>query len=205
MALTCPINFDVDRLRRDVGAEYTRVVNDPNGDFHFHRGLDYAVERLHYDREALQALPLGAVEKFAGVGNPLRIGDIAAGETVLDIGCGAGTDLLLAAQQVGPSGRAIGVDMTAAMREAATENAALAGLADVVEIRDGLSEALPVADQSVDVIISNGVLNLATDKALAFAEVARVLRPGGRLLLADVTLDRELSEGARADVDLWAA
>lgn len=205
MALSCPIGLDVDKLRADVGAEYTRVAENPDGDFHFHRGLEYAVTMLGYNRDELQGLPPAAVDRFAGVGNPLRIGPVHPGETVLDIGSGAGTDLLLAARRVGSTGRAIGVDMTEAMRDAARSHAEQAGVGDVVEIRDGLSEALPVDDESVDVVISNGVLNLAADKMVAFGEVARVLKPGGRLYLADVTLARDLSEGARSDVDLWAA
>jgi len=205
MALICPVSLDVDRLRRDVADEYTRVANDPEGDFHFHRGFDYAVGRLGYDPVELAALPKEAVDRFAGVGNPLAIGELRDGDVVLDVGCGAGTDLLIAARRIGPRGRAIGVDMTPAMRASATDNARRAGLSDRVQIRDGTSEALPLDDASVDVVISNGVLNLAANKLDAFREIARVLRPGGRLMLADVVLKKELSEGARADIDLWAA
>jgi len=139
MALSCPIDLDVARLRREVQEEYTRVANNPDGDFHFHRGLDYAVERLGYDREELSALPTEAIDRFAGIGNPLAIGPIAEGETVLDIGSGAGTDLLLAAKRVGPTGRVFGVDPTPAMREVALENARRAGVHEFVEIRDGQS------------------------------------------------------------------
>ncbi|MCP5071477.1 MAG: methyltransferase domain-containing protein [bacterium] len=205
MALSCPIDLDVVRLRKEVGAEYTRVAEDPHGDFHFHRGFDLAVNLLRYDPEELRQLPVEAVDRFAGVGNPLRLGPVHSGETVLDIGSGAGTDLLLAARRVGPSGRVIGVDMTPAMREMARANAVRAGVEAIVEIRDGISEDLPVEDASVDVVISNGVLNLATNKLKAFSEVARVLKPGCRLMLADVVLTRDLSEGARNDIDLWAA
>ena len=205
MALKSPDNFDVARLRQDVRAEYTRVAEDPDGDFHFHRGLDFAVDLLRYDPDDLASLPVEAVRRFAGVGNPLKMGAPELGDTVLDIGSGAGTDLLLAARCVGPHGRAIGVDMTEAMRKVALENARRAGLADRVEIREGIAERLPVADSSVDVVISNGVLNLAADKVAAFREIARVLRPGGRLLLADVAVNRELSLKMRSDVDLWAA
>lgn len=205
MALTCPIDFDIERMRRDVVDTYTRVAQEPDAEYHFHRGFDYAVGRLGYDPQELSKVPSSSVDSFAGVGNPLAMGPIHEGETVVDIGSGSGTDLLLAARRVGPTGRVIGVDMTAAMRERAQAGAQTAGLAEIVELRDGMSEALPIDDASVDVVISNGVLNLAADKIKAFSEIARVLRPGGRLMLADVTLARELSEAARADVDLWAA
>jgi len=205
MALTCPVGFDVDRLRSEVGEIYTRVAEAPGGEFHFHRGLDYAVGLLGYDRAELEALPAETTRSFAGVGNPHAAGPLEPGMTVLDIGCGAGTDLLLAARRVAPTGRAIGVDMTPAMRERATRSAAEIGLDGVVEVRAGLAEELPVEDASVDVVISNGVLNLAVDKRRAFAEIVRVLRPGGRLQIADVTVRRDLSEAARSDAGLWAA
>jgi len=205
MAITCPTGFDVARLRAGVSTVYERVADAPDGDFHFHRGPGYAARLLGYDADELASLPDGATRSFAGVGNPHRLGPIRAGETVMDVGCGAGTDLLLAARRVGPTGRAIGVDMTAAMRERARANAAEAGLDDVVEVRDGLAEALPADDASVDVVLSNGVLNLAVDKRRAFSEILRVLKPGGRMMLADVVVQRELSLGARSNPDLWAA
>ncbi len=136
--------------------------------------------------------------------NPLSIGEVPVGATVLDIGCGAGMDLLLAARRVGPTGRAIGVDMTPVMLERTREAARKLGL-EHVELREGDAEALPVEDDSVDVVISNGVLNLTTDKAKAFSEILRVLKPGGRLMLGDIVVAEELSEGIRNDIDLWAA
>jgi arsenite methyltransferase len=205
MALICPVNFDVDRLRREVASEYTRVAENPEGDFHFHRGFDYAVGRLGYDPSELAALPKEAVDRFAGVGNPLAIGEIAEGSVVLDVGCGAGTDLLIAARRAGPRGRAIGVDMTPAMRAAAQENARRAGLAERVSIVEGNTDALPLEDASVDVVISNGVINLSSNKLQAMSEIVRVLRPGGRVMIADVVLRKALSEKAQADIDLWAA
>lgn len=204
MARTCPIGFDVARLREQVSATYDRVAHEPGGDFHFHRGMDYACELLGYDRAELEALPPETVAPFAGVANPLRIGPIEPGETVLDIGCGAGTDLLLAARRAGATGRAIGVDMTPAMRARAAASAASMGL-DSVEIRAGTAEDLPVDDASVDVVMSNGVINLSPDKDRAFREIWRVMKPGGRLYLGDVIVARELSLDARSDVDLWAA
>ena len=205
MALTCPVGFDVPRLRSQVLATYERVARDPEGDFHFHRGARYAVEYLKYDAAELAALPPECTARFAGVGNPLRIGPIHPGETVLDHACGGGMDLLLAARRVGPSGRAIGVDMTPAMREIATAAAARAGPQAVVEVRAGFFEELPVDDGSVDVVISNGVVNLSPDKERVFREIHRVLRPGGRVYLADVVVQRELKEAVRNDPDLWAA
>jgi len=205
MAATCPTGFNVDLLREQIRGTYDRLARSPRDDFHFHRGLDYAVERLGYDRAELTSLPAASTDRFAGVGNPLRIGPVHAGETVLDHACGAGLDLLLAARRVGPGGRAIGVDMTPSMRAQALAGAAQAGLADVVEVRSGLFEDLPVASASVDVVISNGVVNLSPDKPRVFREIARVLAPGGRLYLADVVVARELTLAVRENAELWAA
>lgn len=204
MALACPVTLDPQQLREEVRALYGRVAEDPNVDFHFHRGPRYAVEFLGYDAAELDALPARASASFAGVGNPHRIDTLTPGETVLDVGCGAGMDLLLAARHVGRAGRAIGVDMTASMIDVARASAREAGL-DNVEIRPGDAESLPLDDASVDAVISNGVLNLTTDKRRAFAEIARVLRPGGRLLLADIAVEKELSEKIRGDIDLWTS
>ena len=205
MAAICPVGFDKAYLRDQVRATYDRVAREPEGDFHFHRGAEYAHRYLGYDAQELARIPARATARFAGVGNPLAIGPLQPGETVLDHACGAGMDLLLAARRVGPLGRAVGVDMTPAMREQAVRAAQEAGLAAIVDIRDGLYEELPVADGSVDVVISNGVVNLAPDKSRVFAEIVRVLRPGGRLYLADVVVQRELKIEARANPDLWAA
>ena len=204
MAIACPTDLNVDRLRAQIRETYTRLAQSPDGHFHFHRGPRYAAEVLRYDRAELDGLPFACAARFAGVGNPLRVGALRAGQTVLDHACGSGVDLLLAARKVRAAGRAIGVDMTPAMREQVMLAAAEAGLANIVEVRAGLFEDLPVSDASVDVVISNGVLNLAPDKPRVFEEIARVLRPGGRLYLADVAVERELKLEVREDPELWA-
>jgi len=205
MATAAPINFDVNSLRTQVIATYDQVAREPNAHYHFHRGPDYAHDFLGYDRDALADLPAIATERFAGVGNPLAIGPVKPGSTVLDHACGAGMDLLLAARQVGPSGRAIGVDATPAMVQTATQAARQAGLDGIVEIHQGFYEDLPVPDASVDLVISNGVLNLAPDKGAVLKEIHRVLKPGGSLYLADVVVQRELTLEARSNPELWAA
>lgn len=202
MAIACPVDLDTKLLRSEVSKVYARVATQPDGDFHFHRGPAYAAEFLGYDPAELAALPAECTASFAGIANPHAIAPIERGETVLDIGCGAGTDLLLAARHVGPQGRAIGIDMTEAMRDRARAAAALTGLSNV-ELREGDAAALPLPDASVDVVISNGVLNLVPEKEKAFAEIRRVLRPGGRLQLADIVLDAALDEDARRNIDLW--
>jgi SAM-dependent methyltransferase len=205
-AAACPAGFDQARLRQEVIAQYERVAAQPTaGAHHFHVGAAFAVEALGYDASALAALPAVCTERFAGVGNPLCAGPIAAGAVVLDHACGAGMDLLLAAQRVGPHGRAIGVDLTPGMRQAARRACDEAGLAQRVQVLAGSFEALPLAAAQVDVVLSNGVLNLAPDKPTVLAEVLRVLRPGGALYLADVVLARPLDELARANPALWAA
>ncbi|HEU4341287.1 MAG TPA: methyltransferase domain-containing protein [Candidatus Binatia bacterium] len=202
MALTCPRDFDAQRLQRELMSIYGRVALEPDGEFHFHRGPHYAAEFLGYNLDELLALPKEVTASFAGIGNPHRIGPISAGVTVLDIGCGAGMDLLLAAKKVGPTGKAIGVDMTSSMIEKARAGATAAGLSQV-EIRQSEAAALPVEDNSIDIVISNGVFNLTPDKIKAFREVARVLRPDGQLYLADIIIGTELSEPVRKDIDLW--
>ena len=202
MALTCPIDLDVDTLRAEVQTMYSRVASAPAGDFHFHRGPEYAATRLAYDAAELAALPLEMTSAFAGVGNPHAIDRIPAGSVVVDVGCGAGTDLLLAARRVGAHGRAIGVDMTEAMRARAVEGARACGFTNV-EIVNGDATHLGVADATADAVISNGVLNLVPDKARAVAEMARVLKPGGRVQIADIIIGEILPDDALRDIDLW--
>jgi SAM-dependent methyltransferase len=202
MSLSCPVDLDVAMLRREVDAMYSSVAAAPDGDFHFHRGPEYAVRRLGYDADTLARLPVAVKERFAGVGNPHVIAPLRPGATVLDVGCGAGTDLLLAARQVGSRGSAIGVDMTDSMRAHAADGAAAIGLTNV-DVRRGDATALPVLGGTVDVVISNGVLNLVPEKERAIAEMARVLKPGGRLQIADVVIGRQLPDNVVGDIDLW--
>jgi arsenite methyltransferase len=211
MAAICPANFNVNYLREQVRATYDRVARDPDGDFHFHRGPGYAQTYLGYDGRELAQLPAECTARFAGVGNPLRIGDadpslgaMCPGQTVLDHACGAGMDLLLAARRVGPTGRAIGIDMTPAMVACATRAAGEAGLADIVEVHAGYFEDLPVADDSVDVVISNGVINLSPAKDEVFKEIYRVLRPGGRLQFADIVVNEALPPDVANSLDAWS-
>jgi arsenite methyltransferase len=191
---------DVDVLREEIEKTYTDVSTDPGKDFLFPTGRAWA-EDLGYPSE-LARVPERTVESFAGVANPHVLGRIEPGQVVLDLGCGAGTDLLIAAQMVGPEGRAIGIDMTPTMLERARESATEMGLENV-ELHQGLIESLPVPDESVDVVISNGVIDLVPDKDAVFAEIDRVLRPGGRLQVADVIIHTEVSEDARKRIDLW--
>jgi SAM-dependent methyltransferase len=202
MSLICPVDLDTLMLRREISAMYTRVAMAPEGEFHFHRGPAYAAEKLGYDPRELEPLPTQVTARFAGVGNPHAIAPLPAGATVVDVGCGGGMDLLLAALHVGPTGRAIGVDMTAQMREQAQAGAKALALTHV-EVKDGDATQLPVDDGSVDVVISNGVLNLVPLKDRAIAEIARVLKPGGRVQIADIVIGEELPDSALRDIDLW--
>jgi ubiquinone/menaquinone biosynthesis C-methylase UbiE len=170
--------------------EARRIIRDTYAQV---RSKTTSVAETFYAPEELAGLPNEVVELALGVGNPLRHADLRAGETVLDLGCGAGIDTLLAARTVGPTGSAIGVDMTPEMVERAKRHSIAAGLANV-EIRAGLMESLPLPDASVDVAISNGVLNLSTRKSRVLAETRRVLRPGGRVVIADLVLNEALPE-----------
>jgi arsenite methyltransferase len=202
MAIACPVDLNTAVLRAEISNIYGRVATAPDEDFHFHRGPAYAAEFLRYDPAEMECLPSECTASFAGIGNPLAIGPLRTGETIIDIGCGAGMDLLLAARRVGPQGKAIGIDMTDAMVERARAVAAGCGL-DQVEVRKGDATSLPVESASADVVISNGVFNLVPEKERALAEIVRILRPGGRLQLADIALDTELSDDIRSNIDLW--
>lgn len=193
--------LDIDQLRQAVQGEYAEVATCPAKGYHFHTGRPLT-QLLGYDAVAVAALPDSAVESFAGVGNPFALGRLQTGETVVDLGSGAGLDVLLAAQQVGPSGRVIGVDMTDAMLDKARANVRLVGATNV-EFLQGYLENLPVEDASVDVVISNGVINLCPDKEAVWREVARILKPGGRVQIADIIVGKQVPEGAKENIDLW--
>ncbi|MGH8620699.1 MAG: methyltransferase domain-containing protein [Burkholderiales bacterium] len=202
MAAVCPINLDREKLKAEVRATYAQVVENPEGDFHFHRGPDYAAEFLSYDLNELRALPATATAPFAGVGNPFLMEQLPAGATVIDLGSGAGMDCLLAGRRVGTAGRVIGIDMTDAMLARARRAAAEARLAHVRFEKADIT-ALPVGPESVDVVISNGVINLLPDKTGVFSELYRVVQAGGRLQFADIVIETELSEDVRNNIDLW--
>jgi SAM-dependent methyltransferase len=199
--MTTQAPVDVDVLRSEIEKTYTEVSAEQGKDFIFPTGRAWAQD-LGYPEPELSRVPDETVKSFAGVANPWVHGRIDPGQTVLDLGCGAGTDLLVAAQMVGPGGRATGIDMTASMLARARESAAAMGL-DNLELHQSLIESLPVEDASVDVVISNGVIDLVPDKDAVFAEIDRVLRPGGRLQIADVVIHTEVSEDARKNIDLW--
>jgi len=192
---------DVATLRTQVQDKYREVALDPHGTHHFHTGRPLAA-RLGYDHDVVEALPDRAVESFAGVGNPFSLRRLAAGEHVVDVGSGAGFDSFVAANQVGPTGRVVGIDMTAEMLTKSRATAAQLGVGHV-EFREGLAESIPVETGWADVVISNGVINLCADKQAVFAEIHRVLRPGGVLQFADIANGRPVPIEAMRDVDLW--
>ena len=197
------LSVDVDQLRGEVKKKYAEVADDPSGEFHFHTGRRLA-EIVGYSEDVLDALPAQVLESFAGVGNPFSVGTIEAGQRVVDIGCGAGFDCVIAAGMVQESGRVIGVDMTREMLDKADKSRRLMGLENV-EFRMGYAEELPVEDSWADAVISNGVINLCPDKPRVFNEIFRVLKPGGRLMLADIVTYKPVPEGAKENIDLWTA
>jgi arsenite methyltransferase len=195
------IPVDVDVLRAEIRKTYTDVSTDQEQEFIFPTGRSWAKE-LGYPEPELARVPDATVDSFAGVANHWLLGRAEAGSVVLDLGCGAGTDLLIAAQMTGPGGRVIGIDMTSAMLERARASAAEMGLTNV-EVHESLIESLPLESASVDLVISNGVIDLVPDKDAVFDEIDRVLRPGGGLQVADVVIHHEVSEDARKNIDLW--
>jgi SAM-dependent methyltransferase len=193
--------LDVHQLRAAIQDEYAEIAMTPTKGFHFHIGRPLAA-MLGYDRSETDALPDAIVESFAGVGNPFAFGRLHPGEVVVEIGSGAGFDAVLAARQVGPAGRVIGVDMTPAMVDKARANATLLGLRHL-ELRHGYAEELPASDDMADVVISNGVINLSPDMAAVFREIVRVLKPGGRVQFADIVVEKPVPESAKENIDLW--
>ncbi len=192
---------DPETLREQVRDKYREVAIDPHARFHFHTGRPLAA-KLGYENAVVAALPDRAVESFAGVGNPFSLRRLQPGERVVDIGSGAGFDSFVAAAQVGREGRVIGVDMTPEMLAKSRATAVQLDLHHVA-FRDGLAEALPVVDGWADAVISNGVINLCADKQAVFAEIRRVLRPGGVLQYADIANGRIVPPEALRDIDLW--
>jgi arsenite methyltransferase len=195
--------LDTQELERRVKHMYQEVALEPDSEFHFETGRALA-ERLGYPSDDLDRIPAAAIESFAGVGHFLELASIAPGETVLDLGSGSGMDSFLAALAAGPDGRVVGVDMTDEQLAKAERLAAEAGVRNV-EFRRGYIEEPPIDEQAFDCAISNGVINLSPDKPTVFAAVARALRPGGRLALADIVSTEQLPEGVTCDASLWAA
>ena len=193
--------LDVDLLRSEIQRTYTAVSREPERDFMFPTGRAWATD-LGYPTELLQRVPDAACESFAGVANPFSLGPLEPGEDVLDLGCGSGTDSLIAAQMVGPTGTVSGIDMTPEMVTNARRATTEIGL-DTVTIIEASAEQLPFADASFDIVISNGVIDLIPDKDAVFSEIVRVLRPGGRVQFADVTIQRPVSKEGRRNIDLW--
>jgi len=194
------VDIDVDLLKREIKKTYAQLSQEPEKDFIFPTGRAWA-EDLGYPPE-LTNVPNTAADSFAGVANPFTLGRLEDGERVVDLGCGAGTDSLVAAQMVGPNGHVTGIDMTREMLAKARAAAIEAGATNV-EFLEGEIERLPVANESVDVVISNGVIDLVPDKDAVFTEIFRVLRPGGRMQVADVTIQNPVSEEGRRNIDLW--
>jgi arsenite methyltransferase len=202
MSLAPPVpDVDVDTLRCEIRDEYAAVAEDPQRGFHFHTGRRLA-KILGYSDALLEAVPESAIESFAGTGNPFSLGAIRRGARVVDVGSGAGIDSLIAGHLAGPQGHVIGVDMTPEMLKKAAAAAEAAGMRQV-EFRDGYAEALPVPDGWADVVISNGVVNLCPDKLAAFGEMYRVLRPGGRIQIGDILVQKPVPDDAKHDNNLW--
>jgi SAM-dependent methyltransferase len=195
------VDIDVEVLKCEIRKTYARVSQEPEEDFVFPTGRAWALD-LGYPRDLVARLPEGAAESFAGVANPFALGGLEPDEQVLDVGSGAGTDSLVAAQMIGPGGRVTGVDMTPEMLAKARAAAAEMGASNV-EFLEGEAERLPFSDESFDVVISNGVIDLVPDKDAVFSELHRVLRPGGRIQIADVTIQNPVSAEGRRNIDLW--
>lgn len=202
MTVAPPVpDVDVEELRCEIQKEYASVAETPEKGFHFHTGRKLA-GILGYETPLLDGIPEAAIESFAGTGNPFSLGELREGEKVLDLGSGAGIDSLIAGRLVGPTGQVIGIDMTPEMIGKARLAAATAGMGHV-DFREGLIESLPVEDGWADVIISNGVINLSPDKVGLFREMNRALRPGGRLQIADIAVQKAVPDSAKQNIDLW--
>ena len=202
MTVAPPIpEVDVVELRGEIQKEYASVAKNPDKGFHFHTGRKLA-GILGYDESLLDGIPEAAIESFAGTGNPFSLGEVTAGEKIVDLGSGAGIDSLIAGKLVGPTGQVIGIDMTPEMLAKAQQAATESGMSHV-EFREGLVESLPVEDGWADVIISNGVVNLCPDKVGLFREMSRALKPGGRLQIGDIMVQKAVPDSAKQNIDLW--
>jgi SAM-dependent methyltransferase len=195
------IAVDVAKLRNEIRTKYVEVVEHPDATFHFHTGLRAAANAGYRD-EWLEGLPKSSIASFAGVANPFHWGLPRAGARVVDVGSGTGMDSMIAATAVGSEGRVVGVDMTPEMLDRAWAGAEEARIENL-EFREGLAEQLPVGDGWADLVISNGVINLVPDKLGAYREIARVLKPGGRVQIADICVEKPVPESALQDIDLW--
>lgn len=195
------LGLDTQELRSAIKNEYGQVAREPDHGFHFIIGRPLA-KNLDYPDEWLESIPEKAIESFAGTGNPFRLGPLEAGDNIVDVGCGAGFDSLIAARMVEPDGRVIGVDMTTDMLDKARQAAAETEQGNV-EFRQGYGEDLPVRDEWAEIVISNGVLNLMPDKMSGLQEMARVLKPNGRLQIGDITVQKAVPDSAKRDIDLW--
>jgi arsenite methyltransferase len=188
-------------LREAIKKEYAEVARDPHKGYHFHTGRD-AAARIGYDPQLFAELPEENIASFAGTGNPFSLGAIHPGDVVVDVGSGAGFDSLIAARLVGPEGRVVGIDMTDEMIAKAQYGAKIMGAANA-QFRQGLADDLPLPDDFADVLISNGVLNLTPDKNKTLEEWARVLKPGGRMFIGDIVLEKKIPQEALDDISLW--
>ena len=189
-------------LKDEILRMYQEVADHPEGEFHFYHGRD-AAERFGYSADWLNRAPEGAVASFAGVGNPHERSNLQPGETVLDLGSGAGLDAIIASWQVGPTGRVIGVDLNPSMCLKAEAHAAATG--GKMECHQGRMEEIPLPDASVDCVISNGVINLSFRKRKVIQELYRVLKPGGRISITDIVSAKQLSQSIVNDPKLWAS
>lgn len=192
---------DPTELHARVQEKYREIASNPAADYHFFTGRK-AADHIGYPSSVLDDLPDEVVEAFAGVANPFYWGLPTQGATVVDVGSGGGLDSVIAARAVGSSGAVIGIDMTQDMLDRSRRSATMLGL-DNLEFREGRAEKLPIPDESADLVISNGVLNLVPDKKRAYSEINRVLKPGGRIQIADIVVEKPIPEGTQRDIDLW--